>query len=419
MNGWIELPNLVMSSSALLMMLLGLFVTVIIPGVDRWSKRFFITFFAIIALCNATYLADMTFCMAPGRMLAERIAVFLESILAALLMPLLTVYLQHSCGEQWRGSALFRTVIGLMLVYLALLIVTQFTTFIYYVTPDNEYYRGPWYPLLLLPPFTIMCVNLLALSRRQNRLSRKYYWAFFIYLIVPAISMLVQMLCYGLLFIGFGMTLGALTMFGIILTDQIEQYLRQEEQIAQQRASIMVLQMRPHFIYNTMTSIYYLCAQDPKKAQQVTLDFTAYLRKNFTAIAAHEAIPFTEELEHTRAYLAVEQAQFEDKLFVEYDTSHVHFRVPPLTLQPIVENAVKHGMDPDLQPLRITITTRQTPAGSEIIVADNGPGFESTDDSAPHLALENIRERLVMMCGGTLEITPNETGGTSVRLVIP
>ena len=121
----------------------------------------------------------------------------------------------------------------------------------------------------------------------------------------------------------------------------------------------------------------------------------------------------------------MEQAQFEDKLFVEYDTSHVHFRVPPLTLQPIVENAVKHGMNPDSAPLRIRITTRRTGSGSEIIVEDNGPGFEPedgfepTDDSEPHIALKNIRERLKIMCGGTLEITPNETGGTSVRLVIP
>ena len=85
--------------------------------------------------------------------------------------------------------------------------------------------------------------------------------------------------------------------------------------------------MRPHFIYNTMTGIYCLCDQDPKLAQRVVMDFTAYLRKNFTAIASPEPIPFTSELEHARAYLAVEQAQYEDSLFVEYDTPHIWFRV--------------------------------------------------------------------------------------------
>lgn len=86
--------------------------------------------------------------------------------------------------------------------------------------------------------------------------------------------------------------------------------------------------MRPHFIYNTMMSIYYLCTQDSKKAQQVTLDFTAYLRRNFTAIASEDTVPFSDELEHTRAYLAVEQVQFVDSLLVEYDTLHTEFRLP-------------------------------------------------------------------------------------------
>ena len=193
--------------------------------------------------------------------------------------------------------------------------------------------------------------------------------------------------------------------------------MRQQRKIAHQRARIMVLEMRPHFIYNAMMSIYYLCAKDPQKAQQVTLDFTTYLRKNFTAIASEDTIPFSEELEHTRAYLAVEQVQFEDSLLVDYDTPHQEFLVPPLTLQPIVENAVKHGMDPEYAPLHITIRTRQTDSGSEIIIEDNGSGFAPTDDQEPHIALANIRERL-QMHGGTLTICPREGGGTVVKVTI-
>ena len=95
------------------------------------------------------------------------------------------------------------------------------------------------------------------------------------------------------------------------------------------------------------------------------------------------------------------------------------FRVPPLTLQPLVENAVKHGMDPDGNPLNISVTTRQTPSGSEIIVEDDGPGFSSTDNNDLHIALENIRQRLEMMCKGQLEIAPRDGGGTVVKVTIP
>ena len=128
--------------------------------------------------------------------------------------------------------------------------------------------------------------------------------------------------------------------------------------------------------------------------------FTTYLRKNFTAIASDHTIPFSEELEHARAYLAVEQAQFEDLLFVDYDTPHLLFRVPPLTLQPIVENAVKHGMDPEAGQLHIFIRTRETDYGNEIVVEDNGSGFSFSDDSTEHLALANIQQRRLSCAKG-------------------
>ena len=95
------------------------------------------------------------------------------------------------------------------------------------------------------------------------------------------------------------------------------------------------------------------------------------------------------------------------------------FRVPPLTLQPIVENAIKHGRDPYAGPFHISIKTRKTDSGSEIIVADNGRGFDSADDSEPHIALKNIQQRLKIMCGGSLTVMPNDGGGTVVKVIIP
>ena len=93
--------------------------------------------------------------------------------------------------------------------------------------------------------------------------------------------------------------------------------------------------------------------------------------------------------------------------------------MPPLTLQPIVENAVKHALDPDSDPIRISIQTRDTDSGSEIIVSDNGPGYEPIDDGRPHIALSNIRQRLELMCHGKMTIMPREGGGTVVKLLIP
>lgn len=419
MTGWLLLPNFVLSGASLLLMMLGLLLALLSPGLERWSRRFFVALFSLMILCVAVGLAAQVFALSPEQMAKAKLTLFAESLIAAVLPPLLTVYLLHSCGEPWRKNKLFDGMLGLWLIYFILLTVTQFTTFIYYFTPDNRYFRGPWYPLLLTPPVAMMAVNLFALLKRRKKLTRRQLAALLVYVTVPMAAMVLQMFFYGLYIIGLGMAIASLFMFVFIFTDHIDQYLRQQREIAHQRSSIMVLQMRPHFIYNTMTSIYYLCDKDPKKAQQVTLDFCTYLRKNFTAIVSEELIPFPEELEHTRAYLAVEQAQFEYNLFIDYGTPHTHFSLPPLTLQPIVENAVKHGLDPDAEPLLISIRTRKTPSGSEITVADNGRGYHPADDSEPHMALKNIRERLEMMCGGSLAITPNEGGGTVVTVTIP
>ena len=418
---WFTLFCYSLCTAMLTLTVLGLGVSVFMPGMNRWNRRFFTALFTVLLLLMGAFLVDLIVYEFRDMALAEQIDVYFQYLLVSLPMPMFTGYLLHFCGEDLRKSTLFRLVIGLWGIYFILLGIAQCTTFLYYVTPDNDFIRGSWHPLLVAPIAAIMLLNLAGVIRRRKRLPDKYYVAFLIHLLPMTVAALIHAVIFVPLLVVFGLGFSMLSMFGIILCDQIEQYMRQQREIAHQRASIMVLQMRPHFIFNTMMSIYYLCEQDSKKAQQVTLDFTSYLRKNFSAIASENTIPFANELEHTRAYLAVEQVQFEDSLFVEYDTPHTRFRVPPLTLQPIVENAVKHGMDPDSAPLRICIRTRETDAGHEITVEDNGPGFAQAnmDESEPHIALANIQQRLEIMCGGKLTVMLREGGGTVVKVILP
>lgn len=406
---------------ALLMSVLpGLVISAKIPGMDRSSKRFFIVSFSILLLSIIAYFIDLLVCSDPDLALAERIVSFFETFFPAALLPSLTAYILHLCGENLPHSPFLRIVLFLWSASMILLGIAQFTESIYYITPDNQFVRGPCYPILIIPIIAMLALNLVGVIRRRHILSRRHFAAFLVYLLPSLTAMIIQTFMTAFLLIVIAVIPSVLSMLWVILTDQIERYLHQQREISNQRASIAVLQMRPHFIYNTMTSIYYLCEQNPKKAKQVTLDFTTYMRKNFNAIAGDHTIPFSEELEHTRAYLSVEQAQYEDNLFVAYDTEHTLFRLPALTLQPIVENAVKHGMNPDAdEPLRVSIRTARTNSGNEIIVEDNGPGFSRTDDKEPHMALKNIRERLMLMCDGTLEIDERETGGTRVTIRIP
>ena len=415
----LEASAFLLCGGAFMLALLGIFVTIVMPGIDDRTRHFFIPFFSILLLYVILCVADMFTYYDPDMAQAQRIISYFESLLYSLIMPLLTIYLLRNCGEKLRESKLFRFVFVLWIMSFTMLQTTLFTNLFYYITDDNKFVRGDLYALLCAPSIITILVTLRGLLLRRNKFSRRHFFAFLACLLPLTIVSVLHIYISVFPLLGVCLTLTILLMFMINLLDLIEYYMRQQAEISRQRANIAILQMRPHFIYNTMTGIYYLCDQDPEKAKQVTLDFTTYLRKNFTAIASEDTIPFSEELEHTRAYLAVEMAQFEDILSVDYDTPHTHFRLPSLTLQPIVENAVKYGCDPDSDSLHIVIRTRSTDSGSEITVEDNGPGYVDVDDNKPHIALANIRQRLELMCGGTMSISKRERGGTVVKIIIP
>lgn len=416
--GWLDIVYFVFSGAMLVMMALGIGFSAFIPSLDRWSKRYFITLFSLLLLCAVSCFLALIFWYDPSMAEPEKVVYFFESLLLSVPIFMPTVFLLHSCGESIKKSLLFKAVIISLIVYLIILISTQFTDMFAYVTSDNQFFRGPLWALGLSPMVVILILNIVGVIRRRKKLSRKYFIGLIVYLLPMTAAMIVHLFISVETFVVFGMALFALIMFALILSDNIEQYTKQQQEIAHQRASVMVLQMRPHFIYNAMTTIYYLCKQDTDKAQQVTLDFTNYLRQNFNAIASVDTVPFTDELKHTRSYLSVEKAQHEDTLFLEYDTPYTNFRVPPLTLQPLVENAVKHAMDPDAGPLHITVRTQQTNEGVLITVEDNGTGFDPNDKSKPHPALDNIESRLNQQCGGTLKIA-STPGKTTVTVFIP
>lgn len=426
MSSLIESLNFSTFGAAFLLSAIGLWFAVVIHGIDRWSSRFFISYFIVFLLCCLSNVVEVLLQHATAPRAVFIVVLLLESMLLSLPLLMLTAYLLHCCGENIRTSKLFHAVIALWAVFFAFLVSALFIDGFIYVAPDDQYFRGSMYPLPLVPVIAAMLLNFTGTIRRRAQLSRKVFLAFLIAILPITIALIVHLFVDVFLLIDISYVFSALAMYSFILSDQIEQerrqqqkIVKQQQEIAHERASVMVLQMRPHFIYNTLMSIYSLCRLDPQKAQQVTMNFTNYLRKNFNAVASDNTIPFATELEHTRAYLAVEQAQYEDMLIVEYDTPFTQFRLPPLTLQPIVENAVKHSMNPDFGPLHISIRTQRTDSGTEIIVEDTGSGFDVYDNSKPHITLKNIQQRLEIMCGGCMHIMPREEGGTVVKLTIP
>lgn len=419
MTEWMYTVDYLLAGALLVMMAIGIAFSAYMPALDKWNKRYFMVLFSLLFLCSVSCLFAVIFWEDPTKAVEAQIVYLFQALFLSTPVFMPTLFLLHCCGENVKNSLLFRSVTALLGVYMMILIVIQFTDVFCYITADNQFIRGPLYALWMVPLVLILILNIAGVIKRRKKLSKKYYIGLLEYLLPMTAAIIIHMFIPVELFVVFGMALFAIIMFGLILSDNMEQYMRQQREIANQRANVMVLQMRPHFIYNTMMTIYCLCKQDADKARQVTLDFTDYLQNNFSAIASENTVPFSDELKHTQAYLAVEKAQHEDNLFTNFDTPHTLFRVPPLTLQPLVENAVKHGMKLEGAPLHIDVKTRKTNSGSEIVVENDGPDFNPADDNEPHIALNNIRQRLEMMCNGTLTISPRDGGGTVVTVLIP
>ena len=205
------------------------------------------------------------------------------------------------------------------------------------------------------------------------------------------------------------------------------QLLEQERMLRDAKVAAMIRQIHPHFLYNTLTSIYVLCDEDPELAKQVVQDFTAYLQANFTALSASAPVAFTAELKHTRAYVGVEAIRFGDKLTVTYDTAFAAFRLPPLTLQPLVENAIKHGVGAGKGPTHILVRSYTERGYAVVEVRDDGPGLQTPVEDQTQIGLQNVRERLELMSHGSLTVRSPADGkpqdgsrpGTVVTIRIP
>ncbi len=241
---------------------------------------------------------------------------------------------------------------------------------------------------------------------------------------------LTPLLCYSLELMIPGLYVallgGSCTMALIYVTIQVDlkhQWQLKEIELKESRMAIMLSQIQPHFLYNSLTAIEYLCIIDgSEQAATAVRDFSKYLRGNMDSITYKDLIPFEKELQHVDLYLSLEKRRFGDLIQTRYDTPALAFALPPLTLQPLVENAVRHGIAKRETGGVITIRTEEDKSFWRIIVLDDGVGF---DTAAPksgdraHIGIANVRSRLETLCAGQLIITSAPGLGTTATILIP
>lgn len=304
-------------------------------------------------------------------------------------------------------------------------LISAYTGWMLKLDSSNHYSHGKFYIVYIciyMALIVMIIIEYIIYGQNYRRHNRVSLYASMIMVIA---GILMQELLGGQVRTAYlAITLGMALLF--IHVTEFRQ-LATDEAMEEQRFRILMSQIKPHFLYNTLGAIQAMCYTEPKEAAEATAKFSRYLRGNMDSLTNTELIPFEKELEHTRLYLELEKMRFEDSLQIEFDIQHTDFMMPSLTLQPIAENAVRHGARGKRQAVGIVkISSFRDGDCSYILVQDNGPGFdpEALDDAPDkdgesHVGINNVRERLKSMCRGSLVIDSEIGKGTAVTIVIP
>lgn len=188
-------------------------------------------------------------------------------------------------------------------------------------------------------------------------------------------------------------------------------------------------QIKPHFLYNALNSIAALCVEEPEQAEELTLELSQYLRSSFDFKQLDSLTTLEGELELVKAYINIEKVRFGARLQVEYDiTANTDSRIPPLILQPLVENAIRHGLMSNLRGGKVTISVKESdPSVVSFVVEDNGRGMSEhkleeimkSDVDKRGVGLWNISQRIKLLYGKNIRIQSVEGKGTRVSFDIP
>ena len=398
-----------------LFLLAGLTLTVIYDGHLREEYRR--SMLGIIGLCFAlvvqNYLEDW---LAAGE--ARVLARTMTAIAGYVIRPLVIVMFLRIVAPKWKHRPAWILAGVNACVYLTAL----FSRAAFWIAEDNHYQGGPLrYTCLIVSAILLVYLFVLTIHEYSKAPLRE--------MIVPALIVVMVAVSIWLdgevggarqpvTFLTVAMVVSCVFYYIWLHTQFVREH--EEDLKAHQRMQIIKSQIRPNFLYNTLNTIQELCRSDPAKAAEITNDFNLYLRENMEFMDMPGLIPFWKELDHTKSYVRLAEARFSN-IRGEYGIRDAAFSLPPLTLQPIVENAVRHGVRAREKGV-VQILTQQKEDMHEIVIRDNGSGFDPEgvfEKKSDHIGLRNVRERIADMCGGTLTVDSRIGEGTTVTIRIP
>ena len=305
--------------------------------------------------------------------------------------------------------------VSLFIVYFIFDIANIFTG-MFFTSVEGVYTRSDMMVLSQGYQF-IMFIIIAVVTLSNKKLNAREKTAFSIYCFLPFVAIVIQNFLPGYAIAYASIIIAIEGLFVFLSIERNIELSRQEQKNKESQIKIMISQIQPHFIYKSLSSISTMITIDPEKAQTALDNFTEYLRHNLQSLTETNMIPFEKELQHIKTYVELEKLRFDKRIEVVYDTKVTDFSIPPLSIQPLVENSIKHGILKKLEGGTVTIKTYENKADYVVEIIDNGVGFDpnaiDTKDNN-HVGLNNIGYRIRKMCNGDIKINSAPDEGTDI-----
>ena len=348
-----------------------------------------------------------------------RITNFAAFFFGFLTMPLVAEYLTHIIKKRSGINGLYWKYVEWVLFAIGsvLLIINIFNEFIYTFDERNTYFRLAFGMLPGIIAFTGIVITLGVVFEYIGCLRTFEKIATLIYLILPVLAVAVQLFRYGISFANLSLVISALMLFISFVVNHTQYYAEKERKLAEERIRLFNRQIQPHFMFNSLSVIKHLCRKSPEEAANTIDEFAGYLRSSTDLMNADDCVPIERELDLVKHYTYMQQKRFGDSIKYEFSIEDTQFKIPPFSVQTMVENAIEHGLRKSGAANGIiTVKTYRKGNAHYVEISDNGSGFDThiLDDETQteHIGINNTKARLGLMCHGALSINSNADGTT-------
>jgi len=337
---------------------------------------------------------------------------------SSIFMPLfLWLYIYH-LDNQNAINWITKMLLAFGILGIVVLMINAVTGIAFYIDDAGFYHRTDYVWVTFIFPMLIIFVSIIWGIFKTDTTIKKI--TIFIFVFFTLLFGIMQFVVSEMQLMYIGVLLSIIAVYSNTYVKKGYALAEKEMELNKERNAALISQIRPHFLYNVLNTIIGL--DDVNTMRKSIVMFGKYLRGNLDIFSLESTIPFTNELEHIKTYVGLEKLRYEDNLQVYYDIREISFNLPPLCVQVLVENAIKHGISKREEGGSVTISTYSDGHNYYIEVQDTGVGFDTNKPISKehsHIGVGNARTRLSNMVGGRLSIESKIGVGTKATITIP